>query len=465
MSTTDASETKAEELSKKDLRKKLLEQLEFYFSDSNLTKDRFLKKEIENSNEGFINLEIFLHFNKIRMLGLNLKDIRKSVKKSELLELNEDETMVRRITPFVELRQKDIDKKTIYVENIPSKITYEDLKEHFQQYGKISYISLPKFQSTNQLKGFAFIEYDQKDDSKKAVENFKAQTMELGEENIGKFPRANAQIIELEKKIKKVNEEIEKHIGKSETESRDSEVKKRKADLDEDEPNKKKTDKNQEKNKDKKRTNEEWFKNLKVVSKKKWIKSKEKFLENQKKENNELKEKLNELNKKLNDIKNSSLISSKTKIDDINRGCIIKIQLNLNNEKDYELFSMGRKQFKDKHLNGFDEQIAYVDMEKNSNKILIRCKSNDFAKSLLDNESFLTGFQKSLLKGEEENSYFEKISSNRNKKQEKKERKEMQKPFKQVEQKTKEKQPEIQSLRDEKSESKHIKFESNEFDN
>lgn len=111
-----------------------------------------------------------MHFNKIRSLGANLKDIRKSIKKSEILKLNEDETMVKRKTPFVELTQKDIDKKTIYVENIQSNITYEDLKSLFEQYGKISYISMPKFQTTNQIKGFAFIEFEQKENSKQAIE-------------------------------------------------------------------------------------------------------------------------------------------------------------------------------------------------------------------------------------------------------------------------------------------------------
>lgn len=112
----------------------------------------------------------FLHFNKIRNLGANLKDICKSIKKSEFLELNEDKSMVRRKTSFVELSQKEIDKKTIYVENVHAKVTYEQLKSYFEQFGKISYISLPKFQTTNQPKGFAFIEYDQKKDAKKAIE-------------------------------------------------------------------------------------------------------------------------------------------------------------------------------------------------------------------------------------------------------------------------------------------------------
>jgi La-related protein 7 len=128
------------------------------------------KLSLSNIRFEVINLEIFLHFNKIRVMGVNLKDLRRSIKKSEVLELSKDERSVRRRTPFVELTQKDIDKKTIYVENIPAKITYEQLKDLFEQYGKISYISLPKFKTTNQLKGFAFVEFEQKESSKQAAE-------------------------------------------------------------------------------------------------------------------------------------------------------------------------------------------------------------------------------------------------------------------------------------------------------
>lgn len=67
-------------------------------------------------------MKVFLKFNKIRDLTTDLKNIIKAVKKSELLELNENETLVRRKTPFVELTQKDIDKKTIYVVRIANGI-------------------------------------------------------------------------------------------------------------------------------------------------------------------------------------------------------------------------------------------------------------------------------------------------------------------------------------------------------
>ena len=39
-------------LGKKEMRKQILAQMEFYFSDSNLSKDRFLKQQILSSPDG-----------------------------------------------------------------------------------------------------------------------------------------------------------------------------------------------------------------------------------------------------------------------------------------------------------------------------------------------------------------------------------------------------------------------------
>jgi hypothetical protein len=45
-------EPKESKEKKRLLRSKILQQMEFYFSDSNLAKDRFLKNEILNSKDG-----------------------------------------------------------------------------------------------------------------------------------------------------------------------------------------------------------------------------------------------------------------------------------------------------------------------------------------------------------------------------------------------------------------------------
>ena len=54
MSETDEKrdQTSDDKHLKKEMRQKILEQMEFYFSDSNLSKDRFLKQQIKSSEDG-----------------------------------------------------------------------------------------------------------------------------------------------------------------------------------------------------------------------------------------------------------------------------------------------------------------------------------------------------------------------------------------------------------------------------
>jgi len=98
-----------------DLKGRIRQQMEFYFSDSNLSKDKFLRQEIKIAPEGYVDLNVFLKFNKIRQLTDDLVLIAKALKKSELLEVNQEKSHVRRKSEFVEPSQKKTDKKTIYV--------------------------------------------------------------------------------------------------------------------------------------------------------------------------------------------------------------------------------------------------------------------------------------------------------------------------------------------------------------
>lgn len=195
------------------IRNQLRAQMEFYFSDSNLSKDRYLKQKILLSKEGYVDLSIFLQFNKIRTLTSNLKLLTKSLKKSDLLELNVEKSMVKRKNIYSEPELEDTNKKTIYVENLPSRTTLDILKKHFEEkFGTVSYISLPKFKSSHHLKGFSFIEFSKKKYAKKAIKYY-ASSNEF--DIVGKFPKSHKIITDLQKKIKNVEELIQNFDAKS----------------------------------------------------------------------------------------------------------------------------------------------------------------------------------------------------------------------------------------------------------
>lgn len=77
---------------KKQLYENILKQIEFYFSDANLTKDRFLGELVKT--DMYVPVEVFLKFNKIRSMTQDVTDITKAMKNSSLLELSEDKLKV-----------------------------------------------------------------------------------------------------------------------------------------------------------------------------------------------------------------------------------------------------------------------------------------------------------------------------------------------------------------------------------
>uniref|UniRef100_B5DTP5 Uncharacterized protein, isoform A n=1 Tax=Drosophila pseudoobscura pseudoobscura TaxID=46245 RepID=B5DTP5_DROPS len=89
--------------------------MEFYFGDANLTKDRFLRRYVDQ--DPYVPLEIFLTFNKMKPLAEDVKQIAKALNNSQLLELDESALKVRRKTKMPD--QRDVNDKTLYVEALP----------------------------------------------------------------------------------------------------------------------------------------------------------------------------------------------------------------------------------------------------------------------------------------------------------------------------------------------------------
>ncbi|XP_014213591.1 la-related protein 7 [Copidosoma floridanum] len=196
---------------KKALYAALLKQMEFYFSDSNLAKDRFLADQVKECPD--VPIEIFLKCNKIRSLTTNPSDIAGALKHSSMLQVSKNGTAVRRITQIVE--KANVDDCTIYVERLPPNTDHEWLQSQFSKYGKVNYVSIPKFPHTNKIKGFAFIEFDSPEEAEKCLKDFKDKGCTLPSETP---PEKMLSIATFSEK-----ENYEKSISKEETKSIDNE--------------------------------------------------------------------------------------------------------------------------------------------------------------------------------------------------------------------------------------------------
>ncbi|XP_049534360.1 la-related protein 7 [Anopheles darlingi] len=143
-------------------------QMEFYFSDANLSKDRYMSVLLRE--DPFIPLQEFLKFNKIKALASNVEEIATALKNSDLLTLSDDNQKVRRTKEFVE--RENSEDCTLYVESLPPKADLDWVRNVFSSYGKVAYVSLPRFKFSKKIKEFGFVEFEEEASVSKALKAF-----------------------------------------------------------------------------------------------------------------------------------------------------------------------------------------------------------------------------------------------------------------------------------------------------
>jgi len=121
-----------------DLCEKITQQVEFYFSDANITKDKFLLKHVKRNKEGFVSLKLISSFKRVKHLTKDWRQVAFAIKKcSKRLEVNDLETKVRRLEelpPYDETTPS----RTVVVLNLPmDRPTIEGVAEIFAACGEI----------------------------------------------------------------------------------------------------------------------------------------------------------------------------------------------------------------------------------------------------------------------------------------------------------------------------------------
>ncbi|KAF2594531.1 hypothetical protein F2Q70_00044311 [Brassica cretica] len=95
--------------------KKLVTQVEFYFSDSNLPRDGFLRKEVSKSKDGLVSLPLVCSFSRMRnLLGLGntkrediperiVEEVANLLRASEFLKVSDNGQRIGRGTKLCKL--------------------------------------------------------------------------------------------------------------------------------------------------------------------------------------------------------------------------------------------------------------------------------------------------------------------------------------------------------------------------
>lgn len=127
-----------------ELCEQIVEQVEFYFSDANITKDKFLLKHVKRNKEGFVSLKLISSFKRVKHLTKDWRQVAFAIeKKSKKLEVNEPKTKVRRLDPLPE-HDETTPSRTVVVCNLPEDkpVTIESIAELFSPCGEILLIRI-----------------------------------------------------------------------------------------------------------------------------------------------------------------------------------------------------------------------------------------------------------------------------------------------------------------------------------
>uniref|UniRef100_A0A182PFH9 HTH La-type RNA-binding domain-containing protein n=1 Tax=Anopheles epiroticus TaxID=199890 RepID=A0A182PFH9_9DIPT len=137
----DAEDGGAFEIPDDEMCERIIEQVEFYFSNENILKDAFLLKHVRRNKEGFVSLKLVSSFKRVRQLTKDWRVVGYAIKrKSVKIEVNDLGTKIRRLDPLPE-HDETTPSRTVVATGLPyDKYTVEKVSELFSKCGEISLI-------------------------------------------------------------------------------------------------------------------------------------------------------------------------------------------------------------------------------------------------------------------------------------------------------------------------------------
>ncbi|XP_013917796.1 PREDICTED: la-related protein 7 isoform X3 [Thamnophis sirtalis] len=209
----------------------IAKQVDFWFGDVNLHKDKFLREQIEKSRDGYVDISLLISFNKMKKLTTDRKLIARAVKSSSVVELDLEGIRIRRRQPLGD-QPNDVDSRTVYVELLPKNVNHSWIERVFGKCGNVVYVSIPRYKTSKDPKGFAFVEFETKEQAEKAIE-FLNNPPEDAPRKPGMFPKtvknkvvpalptSDSTVVEEKKKKKKKKSKTKKENSQSNTGAKD----------------------------------------------------------------------------------------------------------------------------------------------------------------------------------------------------------------------------------------------------
>eukprot|EP01096_Ripella_sp_DP13-Kostka_P012640 TRINITY_DN532_c0_g1_i4.p1 TRINITY_DN532_c0_g1~~TRINITY_DN532_c0_g1_i4.p1 ORF type:complete len:356 (-),score=192.31 TRINITY_DN532_c0_g1_i4:207-1202(-) len=144
---------------------KLKEQIEFYFDDSNYPKDKFLRAKA-GENDGWVPISVLTTFSRTKAFTEDVSVIADSVSSSEVVEVSEDKTKLKRKNPLP--AEDTTPTRTLVVSGFQPEAVLDQIKEYFTAHGKVNQVRMKRDKHKN-FTGVAFVEFSQEAEAKSAL--------------------------------------------------------------------------------------------------------------------------------------------------------------------------------------------------------------------------------------------------------------------------------------------------------
>jgi len=131
------------EIPSPELQRKIAQQVEYYFSNEYLTRDAYFLRQIRRKREGYLSMKLITNFKKVRKLSKDPRITSFCLRKSKLLQVNEEGSKVRRVQPIPEDLRLHTLTRSLLVSKIPSNLaTIDSLMNIFFKFGEISSVRI-----------------------------------------------------------------------------------------------------------------------------------------------------------------------------------------------------------------------------------------------------------------------------------------------------------------------------------
>ncbi|KAK1379434.1 RNA-binding protein [Heracleum sosnowskyi] len=128
---------------------KVINQVEYYFSDVNLATTDHLMKFINKDPDGYVPISVVTSFKKIKAFVSSTSQLAGILRNSTKLVVSEDGKKVRRLLPLTDSDMEELQSRIVIAENLPEDHCHQNLMKIFSAVGSVKSIRTCQPQPSN----------------------------------------------------------------------------------------------------------------------------------------------------------------------------------------------------------------------------------------------------------------------------------------------------------------------------